>query len=109
MHAGAVGKPAVDQRARKIDSTTERRDEPLDEDEDLLRVGESDPGLLELSVAFDPDAFVPIDHDLRHALIAQQWGEIAEAEEPVVEPSLERPELAGRNDKTKVRQGLTKR
>src|SRR5439155_206752 len=37
------------------------------------------------------------------------WGEIAEAEEPVVEPSLERPELAGRNDKTKVRQGLTKR
>lgn len=53
MNAGAIRQSRVDQGRREIDAPSERRDEPLDEDQDLVGIREADAGLLETPVALD--------------------------------------------------------
>ncbi len=100
MNARPVGQPRVDKRRREIDPPPERRDEPLDDDKDLLLARESDRGLLEASVAFDPDAAQTIDHDLTDANVAQQRRERSKPEESIFQVPLELTQLAGRQDDT---------
>ena len=95
MDARAVGEPCIHERAREIDPTTQRRDQPLDDDHDLFGVDEADRGLLELPFALDPHATETVDHHLGHPLIAKKRRELAKPEQAVVEPALERPQLAG--------------
>src|SRR5688572_14808462 len=97
MHARTVGKPCVDERTCEIDPPSQRRDEPLDEHEDLFGIREMDRGLLEPPLALDPDAPSAVDHHLGDALVAQQWRELAEAKQPIFEPALEQAELTRRD------------
>ena len=96
MDTRAIGEPGIDQRLREIDAATQRRDEALDEHEDLLGVAEPDRRRLDATVAFDPHASGAIHHHLAHALVAKKRRELTESEEPVVEVPLERPKLAAR-------------
>src|SRR2546428_12299397 len=99
----------MDERTGEIDPPAERRNEPLDEHQDLLRVGEMDRGLLEPPVAFDPDTPGAVDHDLRHPIVAQQRGELAKTEEAVFEPPLEQAQLPRGDDQPLVHERLAQR
>ena len=98
MHARAVGQSRVDERRREIDASSEWRDQPLDQDQDLVGIGEADAGLLESAIALDPYAARAVHHHLAHALVTQERRERREPEQPVFEPPLEIAQLAGRHD-----------
>ena len=106
MDARAVGEPGVDERLREVDPAAERRDEALDEHEDLLGIAEPDRRGFDATVALDPDPAGAVDHHLAHAIVAKERRELAEAEESVVEIPLERPQLAGREGDAFGRCGL---
>lgn len=88
VHARPVGESRVDERIRQIDPAAERRDESFDEHEDLVSVAETDRDRLDAPTTLDPDAPHPVHHDLGHPFIAKQRRELAQAEEPVAQPSL---------------------
>src|SRR5437870_3609729 len=106
VHSRTIGKSRVDERTCEVDASAERRDEPLDQHEDLLRIGEMDRGLLKPSIALNPDAAGAIDHDLGHAVVTQERCELAEAKEPVFQPALEQAQLARRDDEALVHERL---
>ena len=68
-----------------------------------------DRGLLEPPVALDPDTPGAIDHDLGHAIVAQERRELAETEQAVFKPALEQPQLARRDDEPLVHERLAQR
>src|SRR5882762_11748490 len=80
-----IGQSPIDEWAGEIDPPAERRDEPLDQHEDLLRIGKVDRGLLKPAVALDPHTPGAIDHDLGHAIVAEQRSELAETEQAIFE------------------------
>jgi len=69
VHARAVGQTCVDEGRREIDASPQRRDETLDEDEDLVGIREADAGLLQTTVALDPHTSRAVHHHLADALV----------------------------------------
>ena len=79
IHAGTVGQPRVDPRARGIDAPSKRRDDPVDDAQDVLVVQEIAVDSLDLACPLDIHVAWPVDHDLRDRLVEQERIERPEA------------------------------
>ena len=82
VHARAVGQAGIDARARLVDVAPERRDDAVDDVEDVLVVAEGDVDLLDAAGTLDVDALRAVDHDLGDARVGQQGLDGPEARRP---------------------------
>ncbi len=79
VDARAVGQAGVDARAGLVDVPAQRRDDAVDDVEDVLVVAESGGRLLDASGALDIDAVRAIDHDLGDGVVGEERLDGAEA------------------------------
>ena len=81
VDAAAVGETRVDHRRRFVDAPADRRDDLLDDPQQVLLVLEPHGARLEHSEAFDEDAVVAVDQDIGDRWILEQRLERTKAEE----------------------------
>ncbi len=92
VHAGAVGKPGVDQRLALVDPSADLGDDALDDRLGHLVGDEPPAGKLDNAVSFDVDLVAVDHHDLGDRRRAEQILQRTEAEDRVLQVLLERPE-----------------
>ena len=78
VDAGAVRQARVDHRARLVDATADRGDDPVDDAHDVVVVLEDDVGELQTAAPLDVDLARAVHHDFGDGLVAEerfQWTE----------------------------------
>src|SRR2546430_8337920 len=78
-NTGAVRQTSVTERGALVDAPAHRADDELDDVEELVLVDELDVGQHDLAGHLDVDVVVAVDHDLRHAVVADErlvWTEL---------------------------------
>src|SRR5262249_56400214 len=72
IDAAAVGKARIDGRLRLVDTAADRRDDLVDDPDQVPVVLELDRRHFELAFAFHEDILVGVDEDVRYGWILQQ-------------------------------------
>ena len=90
------GQACVDHRRGLVDAAADLRDDLVDDPQQVRVVDERGLRPLELAVPLDVDAVVCVDHDLGHAVVAQERLERAVAEDVVGDLADELPALLAR-------------
>ena len=72
VDARAVAQPRVDHGRRFVDATSDRRDDPVDDAQEVRFVLEMDLGLLQLPEALDEAALVGVDENVGDGRVLQQ-------------------------------------
>ena len=83
VDAAAVGQARVDHRRRLVDPASDLRDDSVDDPQEMRVIEEGGARLGETSLPLHVDRVVAVDHDLGHALVAQQGLQRAVAEDVV--------------------------
>ena len=90
VDARAVGEARVDARARLVDPAAHRRDDPVDDAQDVLVVEERRVDAQDLAAALDVDVVGAVDHHLGDGLVVEERLDRAEARD-VVDQLLDQP------------------